>query len=32
LRGGNHAFDLFHSIRFESLVDAIEGFTAWVRS
>lgn len=32
LRGGNHAFDLYHSIRFEAVVDAIEGFTAWVRS
>jgi dienelactone hydrolase len=32
LRGGNHAFDLYHSVRFEAVVDAIEGFTAWVRS
>ncbi len=32
LRGGNHAFDLYHSFRFEALVDAIEGFTTWVRS
>jgi len=32
LRGGNHAFDLYHSPRFEALVDAIEAFTAWVRS
>ncbi|GGU04781.1 alpha/beta hydrolase [Actinomadura citrea] len=32
LRGGNHAFDLYHSFRFEAVVDAIEGFTAWVRS
>ncbi|MFI7708376.1 alpha/beta hydrolase [Nonomuraea sp. NPDC049480] len=32
LRGGNHAFDLYHSVRFEALVDAIESFTAWVRS
>ncbi|MFI6316364.1 alpha/beta hydrolase [Nonomuraea sp. NPDC050556] len=32
LRGGNHAFDLYHSIRFEAVIDAIEGFTAWVRS
>ncbi|MGW3368953.1 prolyl oligopeptidase family serine peptidase [Streptosporangium canum] len=31
-RGGNHAFDLYHSVRFEAVVDAIEGFTAWVRS
>ncbi|MFJ8751026.1 alpha/beta hydrolase [Streptomyces sp. NPDC102441] len=32
LRGGHHAFDLYHSLRFEALVDAIEGFTAWARS
>ncbi|MGV9310495.1 alpha/beta hydrolase [Nonomuraea sp. NPDC004354] len=32
LRGGNHAFDLYHSVRFEAVVDALEGFTAWVRS
>ncbi|MFC5185548.1 alpha/beta hydrolase [Actinomadura harenae] len=32
LRGGNHAFDLYHSFRFEAVVDAIEAFTAWVRS
>ncbi|MGW3607958.1 MULTISPECIES: alpha/beta hydrolase [unclassified Micromonospora] len=32
LRGGNHAFDLFHSLRFEAVIDAIEAFTAWVRS
>ncbi|WP_405149300.1 alpha/beta hydrolase [Sphaerisporangium sp. NBC_01403] len=32
LRGGNHAFDLYHSVRFEAVIDAIEGFTAWVRS
>lgn len=32
LRGGNHSFDLYHSVRFEAVVDAIEGFTAWVRS
>ena len=32
LRGGNHAFDLYHSLRFDALVDAIEAFTAWVRS
>jgi hypothetical protein len=25
-------FDLFHSIRFEAVVDAIEAFAAWVRS
>jgi acetyl esterase/lipase len=32
LPGAQHAFDLFHSIRFETVVDAIEGFSAWVRS
>jgi acetyl esterase/lipase len=30
--GAQHAFDLFHSIRFETVVDAIEAFAAWVRS
>jgi acetyl esterase/lipase len=29
---GLHNFDLFHSIRFEILIDGIEAFTAWVRS
>ncbi|WP_406107018.1 alpha/beta hydrolase [Micromonospora globbae] len=32
LKGGHHAFDLFHSLRFEAVVDAVEAFTAWVRS
>lgn len=32
LPGAHHAFDLFHSIRFETVVDAIEAFAAWVRS
>jgi acetyl esterase/lipase len=32
LPGAQHAFDLFHSIRFETVVDAIEAFAAWVRS
>jgi acetyl esterase/lipase len=32
LPGAQHAFDLFHSIRFETVVNAIEGFAAWVRS
>lgn len=32
LKGGHHAFDLFHSLRFEAVIDAIEAFTAWVRS
>jgi acetyl esterase/lipase len=32
LPGGQHSFDLFHSLRFEAVVDAIEAFAAWVRS
>ncbi|WP_318219340.1 alpha/beta hydrolase [Streptomyces sp. SCL15-6] len=32
LRGGHHAFDLYHSLRFEAVVDAVEAFTAWMRS
>lgn len=32
LPGGQHAFDLFASIRFEGVVDGIEAFTAWVRA
>lgn len=32
LSGAQHAFDLFHSLRFEAVVDAIEAFAAWVRS
>jgi acetyl esterase/lipase len=32
LRGGHHAFDLYHSLRFEAVVDSVEAFTAWVRS
>ncbi|QEU90359.1 alpha/beta hydrolase [Streptomyces kanamyceticus] len=32
LRGGHHAFDLFHSFRFEALIDGIEDFAAWVRA
>ncbi|MGI5418175.1 alpha/beta hydrolase [Actinomadura luteofluorescens] len=32
LKGGHHAFDLYHSFRFDAVVDAIEAFTAWVRS
>ena len=32
LPGAQHAFDFFHSLRFETLVDAIEAFAAWVRS
>ncbi|MGH8969208.1 MAG: alpha/beta hydrolase [Actinomycetes bacterium] len=32
LPGAQHSFDLFHSIRFETVVDATEAFAAWVRS
>jgi hypothetical protein len=32
LPGAQHAFDLFGSLRFELVVDAIEAFTAWARS
>jgi acetyl esterase/lipase len=32
LPGAQHAFDLFHSIRFDTVVAAIEAFTAWVRT
>jgi acetyl esterase/lipase len=32
LPGAQHSFDLFHSLRFETVVDAVEAFTAWVRS
>jgi acetyl esterase/lipase len=32
LPGAQHAFDLFGSLRFEQVVDAVEAFTAWVRS
>jgi acetyl esterase/lipase len=32
LPGAQHTFDLFHSLRFEAVVDAVEGFAAWVRS
>jgi acetyl esterase/lipase len=31
LPGAQHTFDLFHSLRFEAVVDAIEAFAAWVR-
>jgi acetyl esterase/lipase len=31
LPGAQHAFDLFGSLRFEMVVDAIEAFAAWVR-
>ena len=32
LHGAQHSFDLFHSIRFETIVDAIQQFTARVRT
>jgi acetyl esterase/lipase len=32
LKGAHHAFDLYHSPRFEAVVDAIEAFAARVRS
>ncbi len=32
LPGAQHSFDLFNSIRFETVVDAIEAFTSWVRA
>ena len=32
LPGAQHGFDIFHSIRFEEVIDAIEAFAAWVRS
>ncbi len=32
LQGAQHAFDLFHSLRFARVVDAVEGFLEWVRS
>lgn len=32
LPGAQHSFDMFHSIRFEAVVDGIEAFAAWVRT
>ncbi|MFI2432917.1 alpha/beta hydrolase [Streptomyces sp. NPDC018693] len=32
LPGAQHSFDLFHSLRFEAVVDAAESFAAWVRA
>ncbi|HET6529459.1 MAG TPA: alpha/beta hydrolase [Actinoplanes sp.] len=32
LPGGHHAFDLFHSARFEAVVDGVEAFTGRVRA
>jgi acetyl esterase/lipase len=31
LRGAQHSFDMFHSIRFEMVVDAIEAFSTAIR-
>jgi acetyl esterase/lipase len=30
LPGAQHAFDLFHSVRFEAVINGIEAFAAWV--
>jgi acetyl esterase/lipase len=32
LPGAQHGFDMFRSRRFETVIDAIEAFAAWVRS
>jgi acetyl esterase/lipase len=32
LPGAQHTFDLFDSLRFEAVVDAIEAFAGWVRT
>ena len=32
LPGAQHSFDLFHSVRFETAINAIEAFAAWIRS
>lgn len=32
LPGAQHSFDLFHSIRFDSVVSGIEAFAVWVRT
>jgi len=32
LPGAQHSFDVFHSIRFETAVGAIDAFTRWVRT
>ncbi len=32
LPGAQHSFDLFHSVRFERVIDGIEEFAAWVMS
>ncbi|WP_327207272.1 alpha/beta hydrolase [[Kitasatospora] papulosa] len=30
LRGGQHSFDVYHSPRFEAVVDGVEAFAAWI--
>ncbi|WP_351233128.1 hypothetical protein [Streptomyces sp. NPDC002133] len=32
LPGAQHTFDLFHSLRFEAVVNAVEAIVAWMRS
>ncbi len=32
LPGAQHAFDFFHSLRFDQVVDGIDAFAAWVRA
>ncbi|MDQ6524531.1 alpha/beta hydrolase [Nocardioides sp. LHD-245] len=32
LPGAQHGFDLYHSVRFETLINGIEAFAAWVRT
>ncbi len=32
LPGGQHSFDLFHSLRYSAVIDGVDAFTAWVRS
>jgi acetyl esterase/lipase len=32
LPGAQHAFDLFHSLRFDAVVSAVEAFAAWTLS
>lgn len=32
LPGGHHSFDLFHSVRFETVINGIEAFVEMVRS
>ncbi|HEX4492645.1 MAG TPA: alpha/beta hydrolase [Acidimicrobiia bacterium] len=32
LTGAQHSFDLFHSVRYEAVIDGVETFTDWVRA